>query len=531
MVELYDYQEEAVSAILGQWEKGFRHTLLVLPTGTGKTIVFAKVVEIKVGQGKRVLILAHRSELLSQASDKVKHVSGLDSSLEKAESTSVGSSLPITIGSIQTLAIENRLTKFPRNYFDIIVVDEAHHVMSDTYQRVLQYFNTAEVLGVTATPDRSDRKNIGQYFDSLAYEYTLTRAIREGHLSPVKAQLIPLELDITDVGYSNGDYAVNQLGNSLEKYLYKIADEMVNYCMDRKTIVFLPLVKISQHFCQILNEKGFRAAEVNCNSDDREEILKDFEDGKYNVICNSMLLTEGYDSPAIDCVVILRPTKIRSLYQQMVGRGMRLAPGKTELLLLDFLWMTQKHDLCRPSSLISKDSDIDERISTKIANSKGGMDLLDANDEAEKDVVREREESLARQLEALRKKKRELVDPIQYIFSIAAEDLADYEPTFAWESGPATQKQIEYLQKHGIFADEIPNCGYASMLIDKLRRRQEEGLATPKQIRFLERMGFIHVGLWSFEDASRIISWLNAHGWRLPYNFDPKTYVPKGGHQ
>ena len=117
------------------------------------------------------------------------------------------------------------------------------------------------------------------------------------------------------------------------------------------------------------------------------------------------------------------------------------------------------------------------------------------------------------------------------IFSIAAEDLADYEPTFAWESGPATQKQIEYLQKHGIFADEIPNCGYASMLIDKLRRRQEEGLATPKQIRFLERMGFIHVGLWSFEDASRIISWLNAHGWRLPYNFDPKTYVPKGGHQ
>ena len=159
------------------------------------------------------------------------------------------------------------------------------------------------------------------------------------------------------------------------------------------------------------------------------------------------------------------------------------------------------------------------------------MDLLDANDEAEKDVVREREESLARQLEALRKKKRELVDPIQYIFSIAAEDLADYEPTFAWESGPATQKQIEYLQKHGIFADEIPNCGYASMLIDKLRRRQEEGLATPKQIRFLERMGFIHVGLWSFEDASRIISLLNAHGWRLPYNFDPKTYVPTGGHQ
>ena len=528
MVELRKYQEDAISAILGQWEQGYRHTLLVLPTGTGKTIVFAKITEIKVNGGKRVLILAHRSELLSQAGDKLKQVTGLDACLEKAESKAAGSSLPVTIGSVQTLAIENRLTQFPRDYFDVIVVDEAHHAMSDSYQRILQYFNTAEVLGVTATPDRSDRKNLGQYFDSLAYEYTLARAIREGYLSPIKAQLIPLELDITDVGYSNGDYAVNQLGDSLEKYLYKIAEEMVNYCKGRKTLVFLPLVKISQNFCQILNDMGFRAAEVNCNSKDREEVLKDFDDGKYDVLCNSMLLTEGYDSPSIDCVVILRPTKIRSLYQQMVGRGTRLAPGKTELLLLDFLWMTQKHDLCRPSSLISKDGDIDERITKKIASAGGGMDLIEANDEAEKDVVREREEALARELEASRKKRRELVDPIQYIYSIAAEDLADYEPTFAWESGPATQKQIDYLQKHGIFAEEIPNCGYASMLIDKLRRRQEEGLATPKQIRFLERMGFLHVGLWPFDDATRIISWLNLHNWRLPRGFDPKTYVPKG---
>ncbi len=526
MVELRPYQANAIQAVSDEFQRGHNHTLVVLPTGTGKTIVFAKVVELNISGGKRALILAHRGELLDQAADKLKFACGLDTALEKAEYSSLGSRELVTVGSVQTLAQERRLAKFPRDYFDLIVVDEAHHCMSESYQRILAYFDSAKVLGVTATPDRADQKNLGQFFDSKAYEYTLNQAVRDGYLCPVKAQMIPLELDINSVGISGGDYAVGEIGSALEPYLNQISLEMLNYCKGRKTVVFLPLVKTSQRFCELLNLHGLRAAEVNGNSKDRDKILKDFDSGEYDVLCNSMLLTEGWDCPSVDCIVVLRPTKVRSLYQQMVGRGMRLSPNKTELLLLDFLWMTERHDLCRPSALISKDQDIAVRIDKKMMDKEGGIDLIAAEDEAEGDAIREREESLARELEAMRKRQRKLVDPIQYAFSIAAADLANYTPTFAWEMSPPTARQIDYLEKHGIFAGQIQNCGMASLIIEKLKNRQIEGLATPKQIRFLERYGFYHVGTWSFEAASKMITRIASNNWFLPRGVDAKNYQP-----
>lgn len=241
-----------------------------------------------------------------------------------------------------------------------------------------------------------------------------------------------------------------------------------------------------------------------------------------------MLLTEGWDCPAVDCVIVLRPTRVRSLYQQMVGRGMRLSPetGKKELLLLDFLWMTERHDLCKPSALIAKDEDVAARIDKKMQDKESGIDLIEAEEESETEIVQEREEALARELEAMRRKKQKLVDPIQYAFSIAADDLADYEPTFAWEMAPASSKQLEYLEKHGIYPESVTCAGMASLLIEKLKNRQIEGLATPKQIRFLERYGFLHVGLWMFEAASKMITRISNNNWYLPRGIDPKSYQP-----
>lgn len=526
MIELRPYQENAVSSVLQEWDKGHQHTLLVLPTGTGKTVVFSKIIERKVNQGNKALILAHRGELLDQAKEKLLLTSGLTASLEKAESTSVGSDEPVTVASVQTLSQEKRLAKFPSNYFDVIVVDEAHHCMSDSYQRILTHFDSADVLGVTATPDRADQKNLGQFFDSKAYEYTLHQAVRDGYLCPVKAQMIPLELDIKNVGISNGDYAVGEIGNALEPYLNQIALEMLNYCKGRKTVVFLPLVKTSQKFCELLNVHGLNAVEVNGNSKDRDQILQDFENGEYEVLCNSMLLTEGWDCPAVDTIVVLRPTKVRSLYQQMIGRGMRLSPNKKELLLLDFLWMTERHDLCRPSALISKNDEIAKRIDKMIMNNESGVGLLEAEEQAGKDIVREREEALAKQLEEMKKRQRKLVDPIQYALSIAAEDLADYEATFTWELAPVTENQKARLEKLGINPDSVENCGKASLLITKLVNRIEAGLATPKQIRVLEKYGFYHVGEWSFEAASKMISRIAVNSWCVPRGIDVKTYQP-----
>ncbi len=525
MYKLRPYQSEAKQAILDEWNKGQRKTLIVLPTGCGKTVVFSAVTENQVSLGHRVLIMAHRGELLDQAADKLKAATGIDSVLEKADSTSLYSLMPVTVGSVQSMAQPKRLGQFPHDYFQDIIVDEAHHCLSDTYQRVLEHFPQANILGVTATPDRGDMQNLGEYFDSKAYEYSMIQAIRDGYLCPIKAQMIPLKLDIQNVGISNGDYSAGEIGHALEPYLHQIAAEMKEHCKGRKTVVFLPLIAISQKFCRILNDIGFNAAEVNGGSEDRAEILADFDNGKYDVLCNSMLLTEGWDCPSVDCIVVLRLTKNRSLYQQIVGRGLRLFPGKKNLLLLDFLWLTTRHDLCKPSSLISKNEEIAELIDKEIKE-QGEADLIEAEENAERNVLAEREESLAEELRKLRTRQRKFVDPLQYALSIAAEDLATYTPTFEWEKREPTQAQLSLLSKRGIDSEVITSAGFASMLIDKLIRRQQAGLSTPKQIRLLERYGFREVGTWEFSQASKIISILANHGWRVPYGLVPQGYRP-----
>ena len=491
----------------------------------GKTIVFSALTQEQVKKDHRVLIMAHRGELLTQAADKLKMLTGLDAAFEQGENHSLGSFFPVTVGSVQSLCQEKRLSIFPQDYFQDIIVDEAHHALSESYQRVLSHFPDANVLGVTATPDRGDKQTLGTFFDSQAYEYSMSRAIREGYLSPVKARMISLQLDISKAGISGGDYNAADIGCALEPYLHQIADEMARYCRGRKTVVFLPLIATSQKFCRMLNDIGMRAAEVNGMSDDRSKILAEFEHGMYDVLCNSMLLTEGWDCPAVDCIVILRPTKVRSLYQQMVGRGMRLFPGKENLLLLDFLWLTERHDLCRPSSLIAKDANIAAMMDENLRNDEE-VDILEAEEEAERDVLREREEALARELAAMWSKKKKLVDPIQYALSIAAEDLTSYAPTFPWEMGPPSEKQLAFLENRGILPDTVENAGLASLLIDRLKRRQEEGLATPKQIRCLERYGFRRVGTWQFDTASALISRLAMNHWRVPQGMTPSVYTP-----
>lgn len=191
-MELRPYQQQAKDAIFSEWENGIKKTLLVLPTGCGKTIVFAKVAEECVKGGSRVLILAHRGELLDQAADKIGKSTGLGCATEKAEQTCLGSWFRIVVGSVQSMMREKRLNQFPNDYFNTIIIDEAHHCISDSYQKVLRHFPDAEVLGVTATPDRGDMQNLGTVFESLAYEYTLPKAIKEGYLSPIKAVTIPL---------------------------------------------------------------------------------------------------------------------------------------------------------------------------------------------------------------------------------------------------------------------------------------------------------------------------------------------------
>jgi superfamily II DNA or RNA helicase len=523
-ITLRPYQQESLDAVFEQWSQVAK-TLLVLPTGCGKTIVFAKITEECVRRGMRVLILAHRGELLEQAADKLMKATGLGCAVEKAEQSCKGTWFRVVVGSVQTLMREKRLAQFPEEYFDVIIIDEAHHAISDSYMKVLNHFSKAKVLGVTATPDRGDMKNLGAVFDSLAYEYTLPKAIKEGYLSPIKAVTIPLRLDLTGVSTQAGDFKASDIDTALDPYLYSIADEMSKYCKNRKTVVFLPLVKTSQKFRDILISKGFAAAEVNGESENRAEILSEFDKGSYNVLCNSMLLTEGWDCPSVDCVVVLRPTKVRGLYCQMVGRGTRLCEGKTELLLLDFLWNTERHELCRPAHLICENEEVAEKMTENMSENAGcPIDIEEAERQASEDVVAQREESLAKALAEMKTRKRKLVDPLQYEMSIQAEDLSSYVPAFGWECAPPTDKQKSTLEKLGIFPDEIDNAGKAKLILDRLAKRRAEGMTTPKQIRFLESRGFRHVGSWQFETAKRLIDRIAANNWRIPSGINPSTF-------
>lgn len=524
-MELRPYQKEAKEAVFEQWGNGTMKTLLVLPTGCGKTIVFAKITEECVSHGDRVLILAHRGELLEQAADKIEKATGLRCATEKAEESCLGSWYRITVGSVQSLMRSTRLSRFPEDYFNTIIIDEAHHCISDSYQRVLKHFPDAKVLGVTATPDRGDMKNLGQVFESLAYEYTLPKAIKEGYLSPIKAVTIPLQVDLTGVGVQSGDFKAGDLGTALDPYLEGIAQEMEKYCREKKTVVFLPLVKTSQKFRDILNAHGFHAAEVNGESQDRAGILEDYASGKYNVLCNSMLLTEGWDCPDVDCIVVLRPTKVRSLYCQMVGRGTRLAPGKDHLLLLDFLWHTERHELCHPAHLICESEEVAQKMTENLEKDAGcPVDIEEAEKTASEDVVAQREEALAQKLAEMKRRKRKLVDPLQFEMSIQAEDLAGYVPAFGWEMAPPSDKQKRTLEKLGIMPDEIDNAGKASKLLERLDKRRQEGLSTPRQIRFLENRGFQHVGTWQFDTAKKLIDRIAGNGWRIPHDIIPSEY-------
>lgn len=318
--ELRRYQQQARERIHAEWENGHTRTLLVLPTGTGKTIVFASVAADQVRAGHRVLILAHRGELLEQAADKLQRSTGLVSAVEKADATCLNTWFRVVVGSVQTLQRTARLERFPHDYFGTIIIDEAHHAITDGYRRILDYFDHAKVLGVTATPDRGDMRNLGEVFDSLAFEYKLTDAIKEGYLCRIMAQTIPLKLDISSVTMSGGDYAVGDLGTALDPYLEQIAAEMAQRCKGRKTVVFLPLIKTSQKFRDLLNAKGFCAAEVNGQSADRREVLADFDAGKYNVLCNSMLLTEGCGMKNIKTVAGIQTSDMKTIGTRTVQK-------------------------------------------------------------------------------------------------------------------------------------------------------------------------------------------------------------------
>ena len=469
-MKLRDYQQAAVDQTEAGWGQ-FGKQLGVLPTGGGKTIVFSHLASRQAGN---TLILAHREELLQQAIEKLQASTGLVASLEKADNHACRQAR-VVVASVQSMMTAKRLASWRPDHFDLIVVDEAHHALSTSYRKVLSHFDTyARVLGVTATPDRGDKKNMGEYFQNIAFEVKLFDLVRAGHLAPITMKSIPLKIDLSSVRQTCGDFSDADLGSALEPYLPSIADAIRKHASFRKILCFLPLIDTSLKFVDACRAAGLAAEHIDGTSEDRAEILERFHNGKFDILSNAMLLTEGYDEPNIDCVVVLRPTKSRPLYAQMVGRGTRTHPEKENLLLLDFLWMHEKHSVVRPAHLISKDeaeaAEIQRKADEAAAAAAVGGEMQEELDLQGllSTVTSEREASLAKKLRALAEKQSQYLTADQYASQNGKMELADYEPTMTWEGQRPTERQLSWLEGKGIDPESVRSKGHASALISAM---------------------------------------------------------------
>lgn len=500
--ELRPYQEQFVSTTLGKF-RDHSKLLGVAPTGSGKTVMFSSMAEQM--HPVRTLILAHREELLTQAQDKLFRSTGLAAQIEKAEHRA-SHQADVVVASVQTLMRDKRLQRWPRDHFGLVVVDEAHRVLADSYQKVLSHFDPyAKVLGVTATPDRGDKRNLGEYFEDISFEIGLHELIKQKYLSPIAVRTVPIQINLAGVRTTAGDYNDADLGNAIEPFLESIVGELGAAIGNRKTLVFLPLVRTSKMFVDLCRRAGLTAEHVDGTSSDRKEILDAYARGEFQILCNSMLLTEGFDEPSVSCVICLRPTKIRALYSQIIGRGTRIHPGKDNLLVLDFLWMTEKHSLVRPAHLVAPSEEIAQQM-VAMSEDAAGEDLEQDLMEMVSDAKEARERKLAEELEANAKRKSKLIDPIEFALSLHEVDLADWEPTMRWHRDPPSDGQLRALKQFGFDPAAVPSKGYASVILDRIFSRRELNLATPKQLHWLRKTGHPQPELATFAEAR---TWLD----------------------
>jgi len=319
-----------------------------------------------------------------------------------------------------------------------------------------------------------------------------------------------------------GDWSKEQCAGMLEPYLPELTRLFAEHARDRKGLVFVPLCATGRKVVEAFREQGLRP--YFCDGQDRSQIAAWEADGPGSVMVNAMLLTEGYDHPPIDAIAVWRFTKSRPFYCQMVGRGTRIYPGKERLLLIDNLFLTERHSLCRPAHLLAEDEDVARKM-IKAAESNGEMALDDAAlKAAQEDVIRDREAALAKKLAEMRHRRRELVDPIQYAVSVGAPGLVDYRPALPAEAVPPTAVQIEALSKAGIFPGDVQHAGHAEAILTTLSERKAGGFASPKQVRRLELYGWTRAGQMTYAAAQKLISRIAANGWRVPVGL-----VPDGG--
>ncbi len=520
------YQQEAVAAVFKAWET-HRRVLLNMATGTGKTVVFAEIARDFHG---RVLVLAHRDELISQTLDTLVETTGERIGLEQAGFRSEKER--IVVGSVQTVHRKDRYERMQQlGGFDLVICDELHHYVAKTYKRAVDAFPEACVLGVTATPDRGDGKALGKIIDVCAYRFDILAGIDAGFLVPLEGAHVTVEaIDLRNVRTVAGDLNRSQLDDEVCKGVEGIVKATLDNWPDRKAIAFWPKKRSARLACERFNfyRPGIAAVvDDDTPRDERRETIARCLRGDVQILCNVLIATEGFDWPAASLIINARPTKSRALYTQMIGRGTRVLPGvvdrhkgkeaagerrsaiadsdKTKCVIADFVGNAGKHDLRSPIDVLAGNySEAVVKVAKRLAKTEGPGDPIDQLERAQLEIKAMAARMAASQVRHTRRG----FDP----FSV----LHMTRPPEMWrDSNPLSERQAQYLIRYMKFAPadiKSVSAREASQLIGTEEKRRRIGLASYSQLKQLKRFGIGQINITRAR-AKQAMDYLQANGW------------------
>lgn len=518
---LRPYQSEAIASTFKAWETA-SSVLGVAATGLGKTVIFASIIAQYPG---RAMVVAHREELIFQAANKINQVTGLEPDIEMAElmsceSLSMGKSR-VVVSTIQTQTAGTtggRMQRFNPHEFDLLVIDEAHHGTADTYRRVIDYYrqnHNLRILGVTATPDRSDEEALGQIFNTVAFDYDLLYGIDNGWLVPVDQSMVHVaSLDLSKVRTTAGDLNGSDLSAALayEDGLHKIASPTIDLTSDgQPTLIFAASVSNAERLSEILNRHRGDCARWVCGTTpkpERRKLFADFKERRYQYLVNVGVLTEGFDEPSVAVVVMANPTKSRAKYAQMIGRGTRALPGvvdgptssfarraaiaessKKSVLVIDFAGNSGRHRLITSADILGgKYSDEVIDRARELTAKEPRKNTMRALEEAEVELIAKRAQ--ARQEEAARRAKliaeaeftTTEIDPFD-AFGIIPERISGWD-----RHKPIPPKMLSMLERQGVPVDGI-TFKHACQLTKEITSRWKDGRCSLKQAEILAKRG------------------------------------------
>ena len=416
-IQLKPHQVAARAAILDRLDQGITSQLCAIPTGGGKTIL---AVSVSL-EFQRTLFIAHREELITQTVAAVARVDP-DRRVGYVVQGRHEVDAPFVVGMVQTLA--NRLEQIPPDWFDLLVIDEAHHSSAKTYRTIADHFTPKLRLGLSATPERTDGADLSNLFSELSFELTLAEAIESGYLVKPVARQCLTSCSLSGVKSLGGDLNERDLSVAVdvpERNQFIVA-KYQEHAPGRRAIAFSVNIEHARNITAAFNEAGVLAEWVAGDSPDRADKLARFAAGEFQILASCMVLVEGYDCPSVDCVLMCRPTKSRSLYCQQIGRGLRLHPGKSDCIVLDFVDVASRHSLISAWKFFGHTAPPAGEVPLGIA------------DEPKKKEARVAAIDLERQIDLL--KPPPVIDEFNY-------------GDRAWHYAPASDKQLLFLQRLG----------------------------------------------------------------------------------